>query len=129
MHQPAWSLFSAIRLAGIEPVADGYRIAPHLPMQTFSLRLPNVGVAATPESLRGYIRPQRSGTIRLRVAPPAGADPNQLVVYAGQRRSRWVLRDGLAVFDLPASAGRAADWAVLAGSGARRLGPGPGHRN
>ena len=40
MHQPAWSLFDAIRLAGIEPTATGFQIRPELPMRTFSLGLP-----------------------------------------------------------------------------------------
>ena len=32
MHQPSWSLFAALKLAGLDPVRDGYRIDPHLPM-------------------------------------------------------------------------------------------------
>ena len=33
MHQPAWSLFDAIKLAGIDPTAADYRIVPELPFQ------------------------------------------------------------------------------------------------
>jgi hypothetical protein len=112
MHQPAWSLFATIKLAGIEPVADGYRITPHLPMPTFSLRLPNVGVAAAPGVLCGYIRPGRSGSVRLHVAPPPGTRPDRLTAFAAGHRVPYSLRDGLVVFDLPATTGRAADWAL-----------------
>ena len=45
MHQPAWSLFDAIKLAGIEPTASGYSIVPDLPFARFSLRFPDVGLA------------------------------------------------------------------------------------
>jgi hypothetical protein len=45
MHQPAWSLFDAIRLVGIDPTERGFRIEPELPFRTFSLALPDVGVA------------------------------------------------------------------------------------
>src|SRR5439155_7380741 len=57
MHQPAWSLFDAIKLAGIEPTAAGYTIAPHLPFTRFSLRFPNVGVAYEAGRARGYLTP------------------------------------------------------------------------
>jgi hypothetical protein len=113
MHQPAWSLFATIKLAGIEPVADGYRITPHLPMPMFSLRLPNVGVAAAPGLVRGYIRPGQSGSVRLHVAPPPGTAPDHLAAFAAGHQVPYSLRDGLVVFDLPATAGRAADWALV----------------
>ena len=45
-EQPTWMVMDAIRLAGITPTRRGYRIAPHLPFGRFSLRLPQVGVAA-----------------------------------------------------------------------------------
>ena len=37
MHQPAWSLFDAIALAGVTSTAAGYRIEPRLPLPAFSL--------------------------------------------------------------------------------------------
>jgi hypothetical protein len=111
MHQPAWSLFDAIKLAGIEPDASGYTITPHLPLRRFSLRLPEVGVAVTPARLRGYVRAAATGVLRLRVAPPGGS---RIAVYAGGRRVPFTTDNGLVSFALPASAGVAADWAVVA---------------
>jgi hypothetical protein len=114
MHQPAWSLFDAIKLAGIEPVADGYRIAPHLPLDRFSLRLPVVGIASAPGSLRGYVRPEAGGTLRMHVAPPPGSTVDSLVAYAAGRRVAAAVQGGQLVFDLPTRAHEAADWAVVA---------------
>jgi hypothetical protein len=69
MHQPAWSLFDAIKLAGIEPTRAGYRIDPHLPMSAYSLRLPRAGIAVRRGEMRGYLRVERSG----RSPRPGGA--------------------------------------------------------
>jgi Glycosyl hydrolase 36 superfamily, catalytic domain len=106
MHQPAWSLFDAIRLAGVTPTADGYRIAPHLPMDTFSLRLPRVGVSAARGRLSGFVRPEASGVLRMRVR----ADGRR--AFANGRRVAAKAEDGFVVFDLPARADQAAEWSV-----------------
>ncbi|MEA2124551.1 MAG: cellobiose phosphorylase [Solirubrobacteraceae bacterium] len=68
MHQPAWSLFDAVKLAGIEPTEAGYVIKPHLPFRRFSLKLPDIGVTRTRSgAMHGYVRPQASGTIQVAV--------------------------------------------------------------
>jgi len=107
MHQPAWGLFDAVKLAGVEPTADGYRIVPELPMDTFSLDLPRVGVEASPGSLGGYVRLEADATLRMRVAAPPGA-----VASVEGRRVPSSREDGLVVFSLPAQADRAAHWQV-----------------
>ena len=43
-------VMDAIRLAGITPTSAG---VPHLPFETFSPRLPQIGVAASSGVLRG----------------------------------------------------------------------------
>ncbi|HEV3230435.1 MAG TPA: hypothetical protein VGY97_13245 [Solirubrobacteraceae bacterium] len=123
MHQPAWSLFDAIRLVGIDPVQDGYQVTPHLPMATFSLRLPEVGVASQPGLLRGYVRPQQGATLRMHVAAPPDSDLANLTAFANGREVPSSVQHGLLVFDLPAPAGQAADWAVAA-PGAAAAAPG-----
>jgi hypothetical protein len=110
MHQPAWSLFDAIKLAGIDPTAAGYRIDPHLPFHRFSLRLPEVGVAYTHGLARGYITTQRSGPLRLRVAAPRAGSYD---AYADGGRVPSRRRGKLITFTLPAQAGRAANWAIV----------------
>ena len=72
MHQPAWSLFDTVKLAGVDPVRDGYVIDPHLPMKRFSLRLPRLGVEYDDVVARGYVVPERDGDMTMRVRPPDG---------------------------------------------------------
>ena len=93
MHQPAWSLFDVIKLAGIDPVADGYRIDPHLPMKTFSLRLPVAGLAVKPGELRGYVRAERDGALTMRVRVPDGRSREQRA-RVRERRPRPARRRG-----------------------------------
>ncbi|MDX6665483.1 MAG: cellobiose phosphorylase [Solirubrobacteraceae bacterium] len=112
MHQPAWSLFDAIKLAGVTPTAGGYRIVPHLPLKAFSLRLPQVGVAARPGVLRGYVRTAEAATLRMAVAPPAGVSAPTAIAYAGGHRVASRVEGGLVVFDLAAASGTAANWAL-----------------
>lgn len=112
MHQPAWALFDAIRLAGITPTADGYLVVPHLPMARFALRLPDVGIASRRGALHGYVRTVAGAMLRMQVAPPPGTSPPTAVAWANGRRVASRVERGLIVFDLPARAGRPADWAV-----------------
>jgi hypothetical protein len=120
MHQPAWSLFDAIKLAGVTPTAGGYRIVPHLPFASFSLRLAQVGIQSRPGELRGYVRTAAAAQLRMQVAPPPGAAAGSLVAYADGRRVASSVSAGLVVFTLPARAGRPANWAVVAPHGAKR---------
>lgn len=109
MHQPAWSLFDAIRLAGVTPTENGYEIRPELPMRTFSLGLPQVAVAYSPRSAHGYVVIVARQTLIMQVAPPAHG---RWRVYANGRPTHAVLRDGMLVFSLPAQLGRRARWSI-----------------
>jgi hypothetical protein len=108
MHQPAWSLFDTIRLAGIEPTRRGYRIDPNLPVARFELRLPRVGVAQGRHRLRGYVEPVRSASLLMEVAVEG---PVRSVRVDGDptayRRSGGLIR-----FRMPVAAGRPTDWDV-----------------
>ena len=110
MHQPAWSLFDAIKLAGVEPTAKGYAIDPHFPMKKFSVRLPKVGVEAAPGMIRGYVRPEGGGVLRMQVEAPG----RHVRAFADGKRVPAKLRRGTVSFRLPAVAGAAADWKVVA---------------
>jgi hypothetical protein len=110
MHQPAWSLFDAIRLAGLTPTRDGYRIAPHLPFEDFSLRLPQIGIAGAHNALRGYLRPEAGGNLELRVRLPDRATSPQ--AFVDGRRVTAAVDGGELVFRAPTRAGQATDWAV-----------------
>ncbi|HEV3230434.1 MAG TPA: hypothetical protein VGY97_13240 [Solirubrobacteraceae bacterium] len=123
-EQATWMVMDAIRLAGITPVGTGYRIVPHLPMNNFSLRLPQIGVASEPGVLRGYLRPEQSGSVQMQVAAPPGTDVHRLVAFADGRQVPSTVQDGLVTFALATQAGRSADWAVVAPGTAAAGGPG-----
>ncbi|HEV7730790.1 MAG TPA: hypothetical protein VGR62_01445 [Candidatus Binatia bacterium] len=111
-EQPTWMVMDAIRLVGITPTRRGFRIAPHLPFRHFSLRLPQVGIASDARVLRGYVRPQQSSRIELRVERPRGAAATALRTWAGGRAVPHRLDDGFVVFAVKARRGRAGDWAI-----------------
>jgi hypothetical protein len=111
MHQPAYSLFDLLKLAGIDATARGYRIVPHLPMASFNLRFPDVGLAQRPGVIRGYLRVW-SGRVTLDVAPPPGVSPGRAQAYADGHRVASQLVHGLVQFSLSTRTGRASNWAV-----------------
>jgi hypothetical protein len=111
-EQPTWMVMNAINLAGVTPLEDGFEVTPHLPMKSFSVRLPEVGVAAAPRLLRGYIVVARRSTLRMRVAPPPGVLAARVAAFANGKRVPARIEGGLVVFELPARANRPADWAV-----------------
>jgi hypothetical protein len=86
MHQPAWSLWDIVKLAGIQPTGEGYTIAPHLPFGSYSVSLPRVGVAVAPRSIRGFITPVAGGTLVMRVALPASRAGGMIVTWVRGRR-------------------------------------------
>jgi hypothetical protein len=111
MHQPAYGLFDLLSLAGVEATRDGYEVVPHLPMATFDIRLPQVGVAQQSGLIRGYVSTS-GGSVTMRVAPPPGVAPADAVAYAGGSRVPDTVVGGLVQFTLATKAGRPADWAV-----------------
>ncbi len=111
MHQPAYSLFDLVKLAGVEPTQDGYLVTPHLPMKSFDIRLPELGVARQEGLIRGYFVTD-GGAVELRVAPPPGVSAAQAVAYDGKKRVPSTVAGGLVQFTLQTSAGKPANWAV-----------------
>jgi hypothetical protein len=111
MHQPAYGLFDLLALAGVEATRDGYEVVPHLPMATFDIRLPQVGVAQQSGLIRGYVSTSGS-SVTMRVAPPPGVAAASAVAYAGGSRVPATVVGGLVQFTLPTKPGRPADWAV-----------------
>lgn len=110
MHQPAWSLFDAIRLAGIVPTQAGLEIRPELPMRTFSLGLPDIGVSYGPATARGYVVVAARQKLTLEVRPPGG---KRWRVRADGRPTRAVQRGGMLVFRLSARPGQRASWLIV----------------
>jgi glycosyl transferase family 36/glycosyl hydrolase family 36 len=111
MHQPAYSMFDLLKLAGVEATADGYEVVPHLPMGTFDVRFPQIGVAEQSGLIRGYVTTS-GGSVTMRVAPPPGVSPQAAKTFAGRRKVAHTVVAGLVQFTLPTSGGAPADWAV-----------------
>src|SRR5262245_10016382 len=112
MHQPAWSLFDTIGLAGIEPTRAGYRIDPELPMSSISLRLTRVGVAYSPGVARGYLRPAGHGRLKMVVSLPRGARAANAHAFVDGRRVTVRVARRQARFTLRADGGKPVDWAL-----------------
>ncbi|HZU16011.1 MAG TPA: hypothetical protein VFD01_05315 [Candidatus Dormibacteraeota bacterium] len=123
LHQESWGLFAFEKLAGLQPTGTGFRVAPHLPFDGWSLRVPSTdgagyGLAQDYAGglMRGYITPLSSASVDMQVRVPAGVDPNSLRAWVNGRpvhpkptldQSDYVefTMDNL-------SAGSTADWAV-----------------
>jgi hypothetical protein len=105
-------VMDAIRLAGITPTSAGYRIAPHIPFQPFTLRLPQIGIAAGAHQLVGYLQPEQAGMIELQVRLPHGLIPRAIATWANGATVAHTLQDGLVVFSVPTAVDSATDWAV-----------------
>jgi hypothetical protein len=112
MHQPAWSLFAVLKLAGLDPVRDGYRIDPHLPMRSFSLRLPDAGIEYGRARARGYLRPHGRRALKLTVTLPAALEHGPVAAFVDGRRVAGRRTGGTLSFSLRARGGRSVDWAV-----------------
>lgn len=112
-HQPAWGLFSTLRLAGIEPTRDGYSFSPTLPLKRFSIRLPRVGIAVRPGMMRGYVETESAGRLRLRLDPPGHGRPREVRVWVDGEPVEDLRRSGGTV-TVPARTGadRLLDWAI-----------------
>jgi hypothetical protein len=111
MHQPAYSLFDLLKLAGVEATQAGYQVVPHLPTSTFDIRLPQVGVAEQPQLIRGYVT-TTGGDVQMRVAAPPGVATNRVTAFAGGTAVPHTVVEGLVQFTLATKPGRPADWAV-----------------
>jgi len=113
-EQPTWMEMDAINLAGVTPDQAGYEIDPHLPMTSFSVRFPLVGVSRAPGLIRGYLTTQTSGPLQMQVAIPPDTNGRQLIAFDGTRRVPAKIVGGLLDFLIKTTAGRPAAWAVQA---------------
>jgi glycosyl hydrolase family 36/glycosyl transferase family 36 len=115
MHQPAWSLFDTIKLAGLNPTRAGYRIDPQLPMRTFSLRLPRAGVAYSPTAARGYLRLAGQDRLKMAVSLPRSWGAGSVNAFVDGHPTAVRVTHGVARFGLKADGGKPADWALVRG--------------
>jgi hypothetical protein len=111
-EQPTWMVMGAVNLAGVTATRRGFRIDPHL--RRFSLRMPRVGVERSPQLMRGYLRVESGGRLRLQVGGvPRKA--HRVRVWANGRPVAHGWAAGSVVFALPARPDVPADWAITWG--------------
>jgi hypothetical protein len=112
-HQPAWGLFAALRLAGIQPTGGGFRIAPALPLKRFTICLPRVGIEVRPGSMRGYVRTVSATKLRLELDPPGNASPRSARVWIdGEPVRRLSVEHGAITVRAATGGDRLTDWAL-----------------
>lgn len=76
----AMSLLAMIRLAGLEPLADGLRIAPRIPKEAFTLDLPLIKIMVAPTGVSGEYRAHANGRTTLYIEIPDGMKFDSLTV-------------------------------------------------
>ena len=102
---------NAMRLAGVTPTRDGYRIAPAPAAARRSTCASSAsGVAREPGVLRGYVTPERDGPIELRVRRAGGGAPQ---AFADGAPVPHTVEGGYAVFTARGRRTSALDWALV----------------
>jgi hypothetical protein len=93
------------------PTQAGYRIAPRYPFSHFKLRLPQIGVASETDRMRGYVKPQRGGSLKMTVELPAGRH-QAVATWAAGHMVGHSSSGRTVTFTLPTTARHPANWAV-----------------
>jgi hypothetical protein len=106
MNRHASPLFAAIKLAGIRPRDGAIVIDPHVPFDSFALRLPLLGVAYLPDRCRGYYTPVTDDTFTFAVRPPAGAG----TLMVNGQVAAFAVKDGRWWFTVPGRSGKRIVW-------------------
>jgi hypothetical protein len=70
VHSHACSLYSLVKVLGVEFTADGMNVAPALPLPTYHFDTPLLGVVKSAAGYEGWYAPSRAGTWTIRVSLP-----------------------------------------------------------
>lgn len=113
VHVHTGPLRALLRLVGVESTADGLRIAPRLPTETFHVRWPRLTLASAPDHIAGTLRTAATAPFTLEVRLPAllAAAPSVEATVGGLVTTEAVV-DGAVVLDLPADTGTPIAWRV-----------------
>ncbi len=75
VHSHACSLYSLVKVLGVEFTADGMRVAPGLPLPSYRFDTPLLGVVKSATGYEGWYAPSQAGMWTIRVSlPPAEAE-------------------------------------------------------
>jgi hypothetical protein len=115
MHAHCNQLYSTAKLLGVEFTEKGLRLAPTLPLDTYSFDSPLVGIKKSSGQYEGWYAPFVAGTWTVTVWLPA-AEAERLV-HAEVNGLKQVLRrtaDGAIEFKGDSAPGRPLRWALRA---------------
>jgi hypothetical protein len=70
LHSHACTLYSAAKLLGLEFTEEGLDLAPRLPLESYRLESPLVGVIKGPAGYEGWYAPSKAGEWRIVVKLP-----------------------------------------------------------
>lgn len=113
MNRHAGPLLDAIKLAGIQPRGGRIVIDPLTPFDSFTLRLPLLGVAYLPGKHRGYYAPIVSGVFAFSIRPPSGLTPDTAHLTVNGREAPFVSGpDGLLRFQALGEPGQRICWEI-----------------
>jgi hypothetical protein len=70
MHSHACTLYSLVKVLGVEFTDDGVRLAPGLPVESYRFESPLLGVVKSSSGYEGWYSPSRGGTWTIHVKLP-----------------------------------------------------------
>jgi hypothetical protein len=111
VHTHAQPVLSFLRLAGVEPIAEGLRIAPALQAAAWSVESPSFALEYSPDIVAGRIS-TRGDRIEFHVRLPAGLVGRELRVTSTAITMRQEVRGADVVIRLEGAAGGKWDWRV-----------------
>ncbi|MCW5892760.1 MAG: hypothetical protein KIT14_19785 [bacterium] len=113
VHVHAGPLRALQRLVGVEGTADGLRLAPVLPTETFHVRWPQLTLESRPDRIAGTLRTAATAPLTLTVGLPSllAAAPSVQATVGGAVTTAAVV-DGAVVLVLPADDGTPVAWAI-----------------
>lgn len=113
MNRHSGPLLDAIKLAGIGSRSGTIVVDPHLPFDSFAIRLPLIGAAYLPGRHRGYYNPVCAGAFTFAVRPPSELDSQSLTLKVnGETATHVVDSDGLVRFEAFGEPARAIRWEI-----------------
>ena len=116
VHSHACSLYSLVKVLGVEFTTDGMRVAPALPLPSYRFDTPLLGVVKSTAGYEGWYAPSRAGTWTIRVSlPPEEAERLKKAEVNGARASLTRGPDGAIELKGTSAPGKPLRWLLRVG--------------
>jgi hypothetical protein len=112
MHAHSQPLWISLNIAGLRVDSAGYTIDPAVPFTDFSWASQIYQVQFTSRTAAGSIQALANDTIRMNVRLPASINPATMSVHVHGGVVPFSIASGMAVFDLPLTAGASTVWTI-----------------